>query len=67
MARKTTTTDPAPELFLWIRPLPDDLAWQQRVKRALKFLLRSCQLKARAWAHDLEELPEGWKEIEPEK
>ena len=56
---------PTADIFLWIRPLPDGVPWPSRVKRALKVLLRSYGLKARAWA-DPKDLPPHYREIEAE-
>jgi hypothetical protein len=57
---------PGPEVFLWLRPLADDVAWHTRLKAALKVLLRRFRFKARAFT-DLDQLPPNAQEFEPDR
>jgi hypothetical protein len=57
---------PKVRVALILEPLPDDIDWSVRVRRALKTLLRSYRLRNRLFLdpRQLEDSPE-WREVEP--
>lgn len=60
------TTERPPTIYLSLAPLADETPWPSRVKRALKCLLRSFKLRARAWA-DAKDLPPDFVELTPDE
>lgn len=56
---------PGPEIYIRVWPLRSEYPWPVRLKRALKHMLRTCQLRAQAFV-DAAAIPDTFREVEPD-
>ena len=61
------TTEKPPRIALILQPLPDSVPWPNRVRKALKSLLRTYGLKNVLFLapETLEQDRSSWREVEP--